>query len=131
VPVGEVVARGEAEMGFQQVNELLPIKGIDFLGPLPADIREMTVFSAGLDTAASAPVAAKALVKVLDRTRGRRSNQEGGHAAGLSPNKQTLSPSLPAISLRLAEARHATFAVRVPLSDCDSASRHRHNSCFT
>jgi molybdate transport system substrate-binding protein len=44
---------------------LLPIKGIDFLGPLPADIQETTVFSAGLHTAASAPDAAKALVKFL------------------------------------------------------------------
>jgi molybdate transport system substrate-binding protein len=63
--VGDVVARGEAEIGFQQVSELLPIKGIDFLGPLPADIQEITVFSAGLHTAAGAPDAAKALVKFL------------------------------------------------------------------
>ena len=63
--VGDVVARGDAEIGFQQVSELLPIKGIDFVGPLPADIQEMTVFSAGLHTAASAPDAAKALVKFL------------------------------------------------------------------
>jgi ABC-type molybdate transport system substrate-binding protein len=41
------------------------IKGIDFVGPLPADIQEMTVFSAGLHTTASAPEAAKALVKFL------------------------------------------------------------------
>jgi molybdate transport system substrate-binding protein len=63
--VGEVVARGEAAIGFQQVSELLPIKGIDFVGPLPADIQEMTVFSAGLHVAAGAPDAAKALVKFL------------------------------------------------------------------
>jgi molybdate transport system substrate-binding protein len=63
--VGDVVARGDAEVGFQQVSELLPIKGIDFVGPLPADIQEMTVFSAGLHTAAGAPDAAKALVKFL------------------------------------------------------------------
>jgi molybdate transport system substrate-binding protein len=63
--VGEVVARGEAEIGFQQVSELLPIKGIEFLGPLPADVQEMTVFSAALHTAAGTPDAAKALVKFL------------------------------------------------------------------
>jgi len=63
--VGDVVARGDADIGFQQVSELLPIKGIDFLGPLPADIQETTVFSAALHTAASAPDAAKALVKFL------------------------------------------------------------------
>jgi len=40
VPIGEVVARGDAEIGFQQESELLPVKGIDYLGPLPADINE-------------------------------------------------------------------------------------------
>src|SRR2546426_9451135 len=39
VQVGEVVARGEADLGFQQVSELLHLKGIDYLGPLPADIQ--------------------------------------------------------------------------------------------
>src|SRR5256885_1639898 len=42
-PVGEVVARGQAEIGFQQVSELVRIKGIDYLGPLPADVQEVTV----------------------------------------------------------------------------------------
>jgi molybdate transport system substrate-binding protein len=65
VQVGEVVARGEADLGFQQVSELLHLKGIHYLGPLPADIQHITVFSAGLHTAAMAPDAAKALVKFL------------------------------------------------------------------
>lgn len=65
VQVGEVVARGEAELGFQQVSELLHLKGIHYLGPLPADIQHITVFSAALHTAATAPDAAKALVKFL------------------------------------------------------------------
>jgi molybdate transport system substrate-binding protein len=47
------------------VSELLPIKGIDLLGPLPADIQEITVFSVGLHAAAPAPDAAQALVKFL------------------------------------------------------------------
>lgn len=65
VQVGELVARGEADLGFQQVSELLHVKGIDYLGPLPAGIQNVTVFSAGLHTAAAAPDAAKALVKFL------------------------------------------------------------------
>lgn len=65
VQVGEVVARGEADLGFQQVSELVHLKGIDYLGPLPADIQHITVFSAGLHTAATAPDAAKALIKFL------------------------------------------------------------------
>ena len=65
VQVGEVVARGEADLGFQQVSELLHLKGIQYLGPLPADIQHITVFSAGLHTAAPEPAAAKALVRFL------------------------------------------------------------------
>jgi len=65
VQVAEVVARGEADLGFQQVSELLHLKGIQYLGPLPADIQHITVFSAGLHRAAPEPDAAKALVKFL------------------------------------------------------------------
>jgi molybdate transport system substrate-binding protein len=64
-PVGVMIARGDAEIGFQQVSELVRIKGIDYLGPLPADIDEITVFSAAVHRNASAPDAAKALVKYL------------------------------------------------------------------
>ena len=64
-PAGGVVARGEAEIAFQQVSELLPVPGIDFVGPLPADIQQITVFSAGLHVKATQPDAAKALVKFL------------------------------------------------------------------
>jgi molybdate transport system substrate-binding protein len=65
MPVGEVVARGDAEIGFQQVSELLPVKGIDYLGPLPADIQEVTVFSAAVHKAAGPTEAARALLKFL------------------------------------------------------------------
>jgi molybdate transport system substrate-binding protein len=65
VQVGEVVARGEADLGFQQVSELLHLKGIQYLGPLPADIQHVTVFSAGLHTASPTPDAARALVRFL------------------------------------------------------------------
>jgi molybdate transport system substrate-binding protein len=65
VQIGELVARGEADLGFQQVSELVHVKGIDYLGPLPSDIQNITVFSAGLHAAAPAPEAAKALVKFL------------------------------------------------------------------
>jgi molybdate transport system substrate-binding protein len=63
VPIGELVARGEAEIGFQQVSEILPVAGIELLGPLPADIQRITIFSAGLHVGAQQPNAAKALVK--------------------------------------------------------------------
>jgi molybdate transport system substrate-binding protein len=61
-PAGALVARGEAELGFQQVCELLPVPGIDLVGPLPADVQEITIFSAGVHSRAKAPQAAQALV---------------------------------------------------------------------
>ena len=64
-PVGEILARGGAEIGFQQVSELIRIKGIDYLGPLPADVQEITAFAAALHKNAAAPDAAKALMKYL------------------------------------------------------------------
>jgi len=64
-PAGGVVARGEAELGFQQMSELLPVPGIDVIGPLPPDIQQITVFSAGLHASARAPDAARTLVKYL------------------------------------------------------------------
>jgi molybdate transport system substrate-binding protein len=65
MPVGEIVARGDAEIGFQQVSELLPVAGIDFIGPLSADVQQITVFAGGIHTAAMQADAAKALVKFL------------------------------------------------------------------
>jgi molybdate transport system substrate-binding protein len=65
VQVGELVARGEADLGFQQISELQHVKGIDYLGPLPAEIQEITVYSAGLHNASKVPEAGKALMQFL------------------------------------------------------------------
>jgi molybdate transport system substrate-binding protein len=64
-PVGNVVARGEAEIGFQQVSELLPVQGIDYLGPLPSEIQQITAFAAGLPAHAKEIEAASALIQFL------------------------------------------------------------------
>jgi molybdate transport system substrate-binding protein len=64
-PVVEIVARGDAELGFQQVSELMPVKGIDLLGPIPTEIQKVTVLSAGIATGAKEPGAAAALIKFL------------------------------------------------------------------
>jgi molybdate transport system substrate-binding protein len=65
VQTGELVARGEAELCFQQVSELLPVKGIEFLGPLSADVGHVTVFAGGIHAAAAQPQAARALMQYL------------------------------------------------------------------
>src|SRR5499433_1764486 len=64
-PVGEVVAKGEAELGVQQISELLPVAGIEVVGPLPPTLQKITTFSAGLLSAAKEPETAEALVKFL------------------------------------------------------------------
>ena len=64
-PVAEIVARGEAELGFQQVAELLPVPGITFAGRLPEAVQKNTVFSAGLATAARHPAAGRALIAYM------------------------------------------------------------------
>ena len=64
-PVGTLVASGQADIGLQQISELMPVPGIDIVGPLPGDLQKMTVFSAGLCANARSPDAANALAAFL------------------------------------------------------------------
>ena len=64
-PVGAAVAAGEAEIGVQQVAELLPVPGIDFVGPLPGDLQKIIVYAASVPAKAKEPEAAKALMQFL------------------------------------------------------------------
>lgn len=64
-PVGGVVAKGEAEIGFQQISELRPVKGIDIVGPLPAGAQRITVFAAGIPVSSTQPEPAKGLIRWL------------------------------------------------------------------
>ncbi len=64
--VGTVVARGDAALGLQQVSELLPVAGIDYIGPLPAEVQRVTVFSAGIASASKQPEAARELIRYLN-----------------------------------------------------------------
>lgn len=64
-PVGQVVARGEAELGFQQLSELQHIDGIDVVGLLPEAVQEVTQFSAALVQGAAHPQAGRALIRFL------------------------------------------------------------------
>jgi len=64
-PVAKVVARGEAEIGFQPVSELRPFEGIDIVGPIPAELQKVNVFAAGIAAGANEPEAGKALIAFL------------------------------------------------------------------
>jgi molybdate transport system substrate-binding protein len=83
-PVGEIVAHGDAEIGFQQISELKPVAGIDIVGPLPSDLQKITVFSAGIATGSKEPEAGKALIKFLTSP-----------AAGAEIKKSGLDPIAP------------------------------------
>jgi molybdate transport system substrate-binding protein len=61
-PVAELVAAGEAEIGLQQIVAILPVKGADLVGPLPAELQNVIIYAAGLATGAKASAAARAFV---------------------------------------------------------------------
>jgi molybdate transport system substrate-binding protein len=63
--VGTVVARGDAELGFQQVSELIPIPGIDFIGEIPPEIQQTVLFSAGITSNVGNPDASRDLIAFL------------------------------------------------------------------
>jgi molybdate transport system substrate-binding protein len=63
--VGTIIANREVEVGFQQVSEVGNFPGVDYVGPLPADVQQMTVFSSGIVVDAKEAEPARALVKFL------------------------------------------------------------------
>ena len=79
--VATVVARGEVEIGFQQISEILPIPGADYAGPIPDEVQKVTTFSAGITKRAVNKQDASKLIEYLS------SKQVAGTIAstGLSP----------------------------------------------
>ena len=63
--VGTIIAKGEADIGFQQTNELSHFPGVDYLGPLPAEFQDVTLRSGGILVASKEKVAAQQLLKFL------------------------------------------------------------------
>jgi molybdate transport system substrate-binding protein len=63
--IGDLIARGDMELGFQQVTELVHAKGLQYLGPLPAEVQGYTIWSAAVHTGSKEPDAAGAVVKAL------------------------------------------------------------------
>jgi molybdate transport system substrate-binding protein len=65
IPVGSFVAQGDADLGFQQLSELIHVEGIVVLGPLPPEIQNVTVFAAGVASASEQPDATRDLIVYL------------------------------------------------------------------
>jgi molybdate transport system substrate-binding protein len=63
--VAELIANGEAELGLHQISEILPVKGVKLVGPLPAEIQNYTTYAAAIGADAKQPDAARALIKLL------------------------------------------------------------------
>lgn len=76
--VGEVVASGGAEIGVQQISELMPVEGIDIVGPLPGDLQMITVFSGGIFAGTQDEDAARALLRALTASDVRAAYQRRG-----------------------------------------------------
>jgi molybdate transport system substrate-binding protein len=77
-PVAEIVARGDAELGLQQLSELKAISGVDIVGLLPESLQKVTVFSAGIATGSKEPEAGKALIKFLASPAARKTIVDSG-----------------------------------------------------
>ena len=73
-----MVGRSDAEISFQQISELKPIKGIDLLGPLPAEVQKYTVFAGGVVTGSAHPKEAAELLHFLDSSEARSAVIDSG-----------------------------------------------------
>src|SRR5215467_9978377 len=65
IPVAEIVAKGEVEIGLQQINVILPVKGADYIGPLPKELQETVKFAAAALPQSKQPEVAKAFLKFI------------------------------------------------------------------
>nr|WP_159839586.1 substrate-binding domain-containing protein [Burkholderia sp. 8Y] len=65
IPVASVVAKGDYEVGFQQVAELLPVAGVEFVGKVPEDVQSVTRYAAGIPVGAKHPDEARDLLRFL------------------------------------------------------------------
>ena len=81
--IGLFLVRGEADLGVQQMPELMAVSGIDIVGPLPKEIQAVTVFSAGLSTGARDADAGNGVHQIPGNAASRRGDESQGHGGRL------------------------------------------------
>ena len=122
---GDLVASGEAEIAFQQISELRAVKGIDYVGPLPASVQRVSVFSAGIAAKAPNPSGAKALIDLVLSAAG----QDVMKRSGLDPIPRIAAPPEPDLATvrkvteRFQDVKVALAEgyIRDPFDLCDTA----------
>lgn len=93
--VAEAVARGEADIGFQQVSELLPVKGITFAGVIPPEVQRVTTFSAGIAVTSRLTSTARSLIEYLASAHARDTVRQAGLELVNPPHEIALTRVFP------------------------------------
>ncbi|MBN9049835.1 MAG: substrate-binding domain-containing protein [Rhizobiales bacterium] len=63
--VADLIASGEAELGIHQISEIVPVRGVTLVGPLPKEIQNITTYAGGLSSGSKAPIEARQLLEAL------------------------------------------------------------------
>jgi len=79
--IAEKVARGEVEIAFHQMTEMIPVQGVTIVGPLPGELQKLTVYSGAVMKDAKNPVQAQALLDYLVSVEGRKAFLDRGFTA--------------------------------------------------
>jgi molybdate transport system substrate-binding protein len=90
--VGTAIARGDAEIGFQQLSELLPIEGIDIVGPIPPEVQKTTMFSGGVAINSKEPEIARQFLRFLGSPEAASTIKKSGMEPVLEPLTSTTTP---------------------------------------
>ncbi len=86
-PVADAVAKGEVEIGFQQISEILPVAGVTLVGPIPDAAQSVTTFSAGIPAASRSRAIAQQLIRYLSSATAFQTIQKTGLEAPKTPHQ--------------------------------------------
>jgi molybdate transport system substrate-binding protein len=115
--VGELVAAGKFEIGFQQISELLPVKGIDIVGPLPPGAQRVTIFAAGIPMTSKHPEAAKALIHCLASPAAYPAIRKSGLEPASGNNRRRAMPVTTRLDAFDANERRAIYGRDNPMQE--------------